>query len=150
MCNARACLYFILFILWGKKSKKNCSIWGRKSDQVKDKFKKPHKTWCTQGFQLLWIASIPLAPLLPPMVFFASAFGTKKLVSWINWCLLVLSDYSHSVSCFKRKVKTRLLDQCCSSLVSFVIKGKNQTIIWLPKLVYLKPNTILIKAQISF
>jgi len=58
----------------------------------------------------------------------ASAFGTKKLVSWINRCLLVLSDYLvhfHTISCFKKKkVKTRLLDQYCSSVVSFLIKPK--------------------------
>lgn len=67
----------------------------------------------------------------------ASAFGTKKLVSWINRCLLVLSDYLvhfHTISCFKRKrkekkkVKTRLLDQYCSSVVSFLIKPNNQVI----------------------
>lgn len=67
----------------------------------------------------------------------ASAFGTKKLLSWINQCLLVLSDYLvhfHTISCFKKKkkkVKTRLLDQYCSSVVSFLIKPNNQVIkIW--------------------
>lgn len=53
----------------------------------------------------------------------------------------------HSVCWFKGKVKTRMLDQCCSSVVSFLIK---KWIIWLPELVYLKPDAILIKAQISF
>lgn len=61
----------------------------------------------------------------------ASAFGTE-LVSWINRRLLVLSDYLvhfHTISCFKKKkVKTRLLDQYCSSVVSFLIKPNNQVI----------------------
>lgn len=40
----------------------------------------------------------------------ASAFGTKKLVSWINRRLLVLSDYLvhfHTLSCFKRRKKQK-------------------------------------------
>lgn len=65
----------------------------------------------------------------------ASAFGTKELISWINWCLLVLSDYSvhfHSISCFggeKDKTVGPVL-QFCS-----VISNYNQ-IFQLSKWVY--------------
>ena len=98
-------------------------------------------SWDSSYYELL------PSPCAAPVVFFASAFGTKKLASWMNWSLVVLSDYLHSVCCFKGKVKTRLLDLYSSTVVSFLIK---KWIIWLPKFIYLRPNTILIKAQISF
>lgn len=125
-CAMQELVYISYFLYFEEKSQRKTSIWGETNDQVKDKLKKkkPPETWRTHtlmGFQLLQMAS---TPLYPPMVFFASAFGTKKLVSWINWCPLVLSDYSNPVSCFKGKVKRRLLDQYCSSVVSFLIKSK--------------------------
>lgn len=124
-CAMQELVYISYFLYFEEKSQRKTSIWGESSDQVKDKLKKKSLLrlgiHTLMGFQLLQMASTPLCP---PMVFFASAFGTKKLVSWINWCALVLSDYSNPVSCFKGKVKRRLLDQYCSSVVSFLIKSK--------------------------
>lgn len=52
----------------------------------------------------------------------ASAFGTKKLLSWINQCLLVLSDYLvhfHTISCFKKKKKRKSKDKTVGPVLQF-------------------------------
>lgn len=78
----------------------------------------------------------------PAQRFSLQRLGSKELVSWVSRCLPYYFGYLHSVSCFKRK--TRLLDQYCNSVGSFLIK----TTVWLPKLAYLRSSAILIKAKL--
>lgn len=129
------------FILWGKKVK-NCSTGGKQYDQGKDEFnKQPHGIWCTLGVPVILSCSTPPQPTNGSL---CKRFGSKKLVSWVSWCLPCF-PVTHMLFLALRE-KTRLLDQYCNSVESFPIK----TIMWLSKLAYLRPNAILIKANFSF